>query len=144
MRSNVRKGLNEWSSADGVYGAVDAQLKSLNGKRLTKGLLRQGDDDSRIGRRIHRDVDKIPALHNIKLAGVKDFVVPESKNVFGEMEHERWCSLRWLPMRPTSMWVWLLGAVLLIRCEDERTEALLRRITGQVPRNMLTAVAWTS
>ena len=87
MRSNVRNGLNEWSSANGVYGAADAQLKSLNGKRLHesgyrgKGMMIAVFDGG------FMNVDKIPALHSIKLAGVKDFVVPESKNVFGEMEH---------------------------------------------------------
>lgn len=125
MRSNVRNGLNEWSSANGVYGAADAQLKSLNGKRLHesgyrgKGMMIAVFDGG------FMNVDKIPALHNIKLAGVKDFVVPESKNVFGEMEHGTMV-LSTMAANAPDFYVGVApeAQYLLIRCEDERTESL--------------------
>ena len=125
MRSNVRNGLNEWSSANGVYGAADAQLKSLNGKRLHesgyrgKGMMIAVFDGG------FMNADKIPALHNIKLAGVKDFVVPESKNVFGEMEHGTMV-LSTMAANAPDFYVGVApeAQYLLIRCEDERTESL--------------------
>lgn len=125
MRSNVRNGLNEWSSANGVYGAADAQLKSLNGKRLHesgyrgKGMMIAVFDGG------FMNVDKIPALHSIKLAGVKDFVVPESKNVFGEMEHGTMV-LSTMAANAPDFYVGVApeAQYLLIRCEDERTESL--------------------
>ena len=125
MRSNVRKGLNEWSTGNGVYGAADAQLKSLNGKRLHesgysgKGMMIAVFDGG------FMNVDKIPALHNIKLAGVKDFVVPESKNVFGEMEHGTMV-LSTMAANAPDFYVGVApeAQYLLIRCEDERTESL--------------------
>ena len=125
MRSNVRKGLNEWSQGDGFYGAADAQLKSLNGKRLHesgycgKGMMIAVFDGG------FMNVDKIPALHKIKLAGVKDFVVPESKNVFGEMEHGTMV-LSTMAANAPDFYVGVApeAQYLLIRCEDERTESL--------------------
>lgn len=125
LRSNVRKGLNEWSQGDGFYGAADAQLKSLNGKRLHKigysgkGMMIAVFDGG------FMNVDKIPALHNIKLAGVKDFVVPESKNVFGEMEHGTMV-LSTMAANAPDFYVGVApeAQYLLIRCEDERTESL--------------------
>ena len=125
MRSNVRNGLNEWSQGDGFYGAADAQLKSLNGKRLHesgycgKGMMIAVFDGG------FMNVDKIPALHKIKLAGVKDFVVPESKNVFGEMEHGTMV-LSTMSAHAPDFYVGVApdAQYLLIRCEDERTESL--------------------
>ena len=87
VRSSVRRGLNDWTGGVGEYGAADAQIQSLNGKRLHgtghlgKGMMIAVFDGG------FMNVDKIPALHNIRLAGIKDFVVPQSKNIFAEMEH---------------------------------------------------------
>ena len=125
MRSNVRNRLNEWSQGDGFYGAADAQLKSLNGKRLHesgyrgKGMMIAVFDGG------FMNADKIPALHSIKLAGVKDFVVPESKNVFGEMEHGTMV-LSTMAANAPDFYVGVApeAQYLLIRCEDERTESL--------------------
>ena len=125
LRSNVRNRLNGWSHGDGFYGAADAQLKSLNGKRLHeigyqgKGKMIAVFDGG------FMNVDKIPALHDIKLAGVKDFVVPESKNVFGEMEHGTMV-LSTMAANAPDFYVGVApeAQYLLIRCEDERTESL--------------------
>ena len=125
MRSNVRNRLNGWSQGDEFYGAADAQLKSLNGKRLHesgyrgKGMMIAVFDGG------FMNVDKIPALHKIKLAGVKDFVVPESKSVFGEMEHGTMV-LSTMAANAPDFYVGVApeAQYLLIRCEDERTESL--------------------
>lgn len=125
MRSNVRNRLNEWSQGDEFYGAADAQLKSLNGKRLHengyrgKGMMIAVFDGG------FMNADKIPALHKIKLAGVKDFVVPESKSVFGEMEHGTMV-LSTMAANAPDFYVGVApeAQYLLIRCEDERTESL--------------------
>ena len=125
MRSNVRNGLNEWGSGDGVYGAADAQLKSLNGKRLHESGYRGRGMMIAVFDGGFMNVDKIPALHKIKLAGVKDFVVPESKNVFGEMEHGTMV-LSTMAANAPDFYVGVApeAQYLLIRCEDERTESL--------------------
>ena len=125
MRSNVRNGLNGWSQGDEFYGAADAQLKSLNGKKLHengyrgKGMMIAVFDGG------FMNADKIPALHKIKLAGVKDFVVPESKSVFGEMEHGTMV-LSTMAANAPDFYVGVApeAQYLLIRCEDERTESL--------------------
>ena len=125
MRSNVRNGLNEWSQGDGFYGAADAQLKSLNGKRLHESGYRGRGMMIAVFDGGFMNVDKIPALHKIKLAGVKDFVVPESKNVFGEMEHGTMV-LSTMAANAPDFYVGVApeAQYLLIRCEDERTESL--------------------
>lgn len=125
MRSNVRNRLNGWSQGDEFYGAADAQLKSLNGKKLHesgyrgKGMMIAVFDGG------FMNADKIPALHKIKLAGVKDFVVPESKSVFGEMEHGTMV-LSTMAANAPDFYVGVApeAQYLLIRCEDERTESL--------------------
>ena len=125
MRSNVRNGLNEWGSGNGVYGAADAQLKSLNGKRLHESGYRGRGMMIAVFDGGFMNADKIPALHKIKLAGVKDFVVPESKNVFGEMEHGTMV-LSTMAANAPDFYVGVApeAQYLLIRCEDERTESL--------------------
>lgn len=125
MRSGVRKNLNEWGNGGGVYGAADAQIQSLNGKRLHesnhtgKGMMIAVFDGG------FMNVDKIPALHGIKLAGIKDFVVPQSKNIFSEMEHGTMV-LSTMAANEPNLFVGVApdAQYLLVRCEDERTESL--------------------
>lgn len=125
MRSNVRNGLNEWSQGDEFYGAADAQLKSLNGKKLHENGYRGKEMMIAVFDGGFMNADKIPALHKIKLAGVKDFVVPESKSVFGEMEHGTMV-LSTMAANAPDFYVGVApeAQYLLIRCEDERTESL--------------------
>ena len=125
VRSGVRKELNEWGNSGGEYGAADGQIKSLNGKRLHnanykgKGMMIAIFDGG------FMNVDKIPALHNIQLAGIKDFVVPQSKNVFTEMEHGTMV-LSTMAANDPNLYVGVApeAQYLLVRCEDERTESL--------------------
>ncbi len=124
-RSGVRKDLNGWGATGvGEYGAADAQIKSLNGKRLHAanycgdGLMIAVFDGG------FMNVDKIPALHDIKLAGLKDFVVPKSNNIFTEMEHGTMV-LSTMATNVPGLYVGVApkAQYLLVRCEDERTES---------------------
>ena len=125
MRSGVRKNLNEWGNSGGLYGAADAQINALNGKRLHeanhtgRGMMIAVFDGG------FMNVDKIPALHGIKLAGIKDFVVPQSKNIFSEMEHGTMV-LSTMAANEPNLYVGVApdAQYLLVRCEDERTESL--------------------
>jgi len=124
-RFGIRKELNEWSNGTGEYGASDAQVNSLNGKKLHaqgymgKGMMIAIFDGG------FMNVDKIPALHGIQLAGVKDFVVPQSANVFSEMEHGTMVLSTMATNAPNYyMGVAPEAQYLLVRCEDERTESL--------------------
>ena len=124
-RSNFRKDFNSWESTSDKYGAANAQIKSLQGDRLhDKGFTGKGKMIA-IFDGGFMNVDKIPALHQIKLAGVKDFVVPKSPNIFQEMEHGTMV----LSTMATNTPNYYIGVApeaefLLIRCEDERTESL--------------------
>ena len=108
-----------------VYGSAEAQLTSLDGIRLHdrgfrgKGMMIAVFDGG------FMNVDKIPALHAIKLAGVKDFVVPKSDNVFQEMEHGTMVLSTMAANSPNNyVGVAPEAEYLLVRCEDERTESL--------------------
>ena len=124
-RSSVRKELNDWGSmGGGEYGAADAQIKSLNGIRLHAANYRGGGVMIAVFDGGFMNVDKIPALHGIKLAGLKDFVVPKSNNIFTEMEHGTMV----LSTMATNVSGTYIGVApdaqyLLVRCEDERTES---------------------
>ncbi len=125
VRSSVRRGLNDWTGGVGEYGAADAQIQSLNGKRLHR--------TGHLGKEMmiavfdggFMNVDKIPALHNIRLAGIRDFVVPQSKNIFAEMEHGTMVLSTMAANEPERfVGVAPEAQYLLVRCEDERTESL--------------------
>ena len=124
-RSSVRKGLNDWgTSGGGEYGAADAQIKSLDGKRLHVANYRGDGIMIAVFDGGFMNVDKIPALHGIKLAGLKDFVVPKSNNIFTEMEHGTMV-LSTMATNAPGVYVGVApdAQYLLVRCEDERTES---------------------
>ncbi len=124
-RFNFRKDLNTWENSTNVYGAAEQQVKSLNGHRLhDKGFWGKGKMIAVFDGGF-MNVDRIPALHGIKLAGVKDFVVPKSENVFQEMEHGTMV-LSTMASHVPNYYVGVApdAEYLLVRCEDERTESL--------------------
>ena len=124
-RSNFRKELNTWESSPNIYGATEKQVSSLKGERLHekgfkgKGMMIAVFDGG------FMNVDKIPALHDIKLAGIKDFVIPKSESVFSEMEHGTMV-LSTMAANVPNFYVGVApeAEYLLVRCEDERTESL--------------------
>lgn len=124
-RSSFRKDLNTWEPYTHDYGAAEQQIKSLNGLNLHskgfrgKGMMIAVFDGG------FMNTDKIPALHDIQLAGVKDFVVPKSDNVFQEMEHGTMVLSTMAGYSPHNyIGVAPEAQYLLVRCEDERTESL--------------------
>lgn len=125
-RSSFRKELNTWeSSSSSPYGSTEQQIKALGGIYLHdkgfrgRGMLIAVFDGG------FMNVDKIPALHGIKLAGLKDFVVPKSDNIFQEMEHGTMVLSTMAANSPNYfMGVAPEAEYLLVRCEDEHTESL--------------------
>ncbi len=124
-RTSFRKELSQWENTGEFYGAAETQITTLGGKRLHdngfrgKGMMIAVFDGG------FMNVDRIPALHGIRLAGVKDFVVPSSDNIFSEMEHGTMV----LSVMAANVPNYYVGVApeanyLLVRCEDERTESL--------------------
>ena len=125
-RFNFRKDLSTWQNSSDIYGASEQQVKSLNGHRLhDKGFWGKGKMIAVFDGGF-MNTDRIPALHGIKLFGVKDFVVPESNNVFQEMEHGTMV-LSTMASHAPNYYVGVApdAEYLLVRCEDERTESLV-------------------
>lgn len=124
-RASFRKDSNMWETYSNQYGATELQVKSLNGIALHakgfrgKGMMIAVFDGG------FMNTDKIPALHGIRLAGVKDFVVPKSENVFREMEHGTMV-LSTMAGNAPNQYVGTApdAQYLLVRCEDGRTESL--------------------
>lgn len=124
-RSCFRKELNSWESVPTHYGAAAEQLKSLGGQRIHErgfygnGMMIAVFDGG------FMNVDRIPALHGMKLAGLKDFVVPKSNNIFEEMEHGTMV-LSTMAANAPNLYVGVApeAQYVLVRCEDERTESL--------------------
>ena len=124
-RSSFRKELNSWESVPIHYGAAAEQLKSLGGQRIHErgfygnGMIIAVFDGG------FMNVDRIPALHGVKLAGLKDFVVPKSNNIFEEMEHGTMV-LSTMAANAPNLYVGVApeAQYVLVRCEDERTESL--------------------
>ena len=124
-RSSFRKELNSWESVPIHYGAAAEQLKSLVGQRIHErgfygnGMMIAVFDGG------FMNVDRIPALHGVKLAGLKDFVVPKSNNIFEEMEHGTMV-LSTMAANAPNLYVGVApeAQYVLVRCEDERTESL--------------------
>ena len=124
-RSSFRKELNSWESVPIHYGAAAEQLKSLGGQRIHErgfygnGMMIAVFDGG------FMNVDRIPALHGVKLAGLKDFVVPKSNNIFEEMEHGTMV-LSTMAANAPNLYVGVApeAQYVLVSCEDERTESL--------------------
>lgn len=124
-RSSFRKELNSWESVPIHYGAAAEQLKSLGGQRIHErgfygnGMMIAVFDGG------FMNVDRIPALHGVKLAGLKDFVVPKSNNIFEEMEHGTMV-LSTMAANAPNLYVGVApeAQYVLVRCEDEHTESL--------------------
>ncbi len=124
-RSSFRKELNSWESGPTHYGAAAEQLKSLGGQRIhERGFYGNGMMIAVLDGGF-MNADRIPALHGVKLAGLKDFVVPKSNNIFEEMEHGTMV-LSTMAANAPNLYVGVApeAQYVLVRCEDERTESL--------------------
>ena len=124
-RSSFRKELNSWESGPTHYGAAAEQLKSLGGQRIhERGFYGNGMMIAVLDGGF-MNADRIPALHGVKLAGLKDFVVPKSNNIFEEMEHGTMV-LSTKAANAPNLYVGVApeAQYVLVRCEDERTESL--------------------
>ena len=69
------------------------------------------------------NADLIPALRNINLVGYADFVVPNSKSIFSEMEHgEQVLSVLAVDVPGAYVGAAPEASYWLLRCEDEQSE----------------------
>ncbi len=124
-RSGLRKNTDEVELQGKENGASEAQIHALNGEALHNKGYRGHGMMIAVFDGGFMNVDKIQALHGIKLAGIKDFVIPKSDNVFQEMDHG---TMVLSTMAANTPYYYIGTATeaeyLLVRCEDERTESL--------------------
>ena len=110
---------------ESFYGSTEFQIKKLNGHKLHEAGYHGEAMMIAVLDGGFMNVDRIPAFHQIQLAGVADFVSPRSQNVFKEMEHGTMV----LSTMATNMPNIYIGTApeasyLLIRTETGATESM--------------------
>jgi subtilisin family serine protease len=125
MRMNYRADFNSWDTiSGGTYGVTEEQVRLLGGTRLHQAGYRGNGMTIAVLDGGFMNVDVIPCMTSIKIAGVRDFVVPRSQDVFKEMDHGT--------MVLSTMAVNVPGKFMgtapeatywLLRCEDVQTES---------------------
>lgn len=125
-RSSFKKEFNRWDTIpDSRYGVAVNQITSLGGDRLHAVGYRGKGKIIAVLDAGFMNVDKIPALHQIKIAGIDDFVVPKSKNIFAESDHGTMVlSLMATDLPGTYIGTAPDASYMLLRCEDTHTESL--------------------
>lgn len=125
-RSRYKKEFNRWDTISAsAYGAAQPQIESLNGIRLHNAGYRGKGKIIAVLDAGFMNVDRIPAFHNIRLAGIRDFVVPASDNIFQEVDHGTMVLSAMATDAPgTYIGTAPDASYLLIRCEDYYTESL--------------------
>ncbi len=111
---------------DNEYGVAQGQIESLGGTYLHqmgywgKGKIIAVFDGG------FMNVDKIPALHQLRLMGIADFVVPRSGNIFQESDHGTMV-LSTMAVNEPYYYIGVSpeASYVLVRTEDEHTESLI-------------------
>ena len=126
VRSTCKKEINQWQEeSQNPYGATADQIENLKGESLHqqgykgKGILIAVLDAG------FMNVDRIPCLHGLKLAGIKDFVFPRAKSVFEETDHGTMV-LSAMAVEVPGYYIGTApeASYMLLRCEDQHTESL--------------------
>ncbi len=114
--------LNESS----VYGVAQDQVESLGGARLHQSGYRGKGKVIAVFDGGFMNVDKIPALHHLRLMGMADFVIPRSANIFQESDHGTMV-LSTMAVDEPNYYVGVSpdASYVLVRTEDENSESLI-------------------
>lgn len=106
------------------YGVARGQVESLGGIRLHQLGYKGEGKVIAVFDGGFMNVDKIPALHRLRLEGVADFVVPHSPNVFQETDHGTMV-LSTMAVNEPYYYIGVSpeASYVLVRTEDEYTES---------------------
>ena len=106
------------------YGVARGQVESLGGIRLHQAGYRGKGKVIAVFDGGFMNVDKIPALHRLRLEGIADFVVPRSANIFQETDHGTMV-LSTMAVNEPYYYIGVApdASYVLVRTEDEQTES---------------------
>lgn len=124
-RSRYHKEFNRWDTiAQNHYGVALEQIESIGGTRLhDKGFRGRGMTIAVLDGGF-MNVDRIPMFGKVNIAGWHDFVVPQSKSVFNEMEHgTKVLSVMALNEPDNFVGTAPEASYWLLRCEDGQGES---------------------
>ncbi len=124
-RSRVLSKYRNLEGDFGEYGTAENQIDAMNGLYLHQNGYKGDGMYIAVLDGGFMNTDKIPVLHDVKIAGIKDFVIPNSENVFKEMDHGTMVLSTMAVNRP-SYYVGTApnATYVLARCEDEQTESM--------------------
>lgn len=126
QRVNFKKDFNRWDTVShNPYGMTEEQIKAMNGIQMHRAGYTGKDKVIAVLDAGFMNVDRIPIFHNIKLAGLADFVVPRSTDIFAELDHGTMVlSTMAANQADTYRGTAPDASYMLIRCEDQYTESL--------------------
>lgn len=107
------------------YGMADLQIELLNGKKLHEAGFRGEGITMAIFDGGYMNVDKIPALKNVRILGTRDFAFPRCADVYAEPDHGT-SVLSCIATNQPETYVGTAPAAdfWLVRCEDVQIESL--------------------
>lgn len=114
--------INKPAKTDSLYGPADAQIRISNGNKLHEaGFKGEGMTVAVIDAGYH-NMDRIKAMKNIRVLGVKDFVNPAA-DIYAESSHGL-CVLSCMAMNKPKVMVGTApeASYWLLRSEDEYSE----------------------
>lgn len=126
QREKLAGVINKWDTvATNPYGHSFAQTDMLNGIRLHAAGFTGSGISIAVMDGGFMNADKMKAFMTANITSCKDFAVPESKDIFGEMSHG---TMVLSIMAANLPGIFIGTAVdaeyILLRCEEHRTESL--------------------
>lgn len=125
-RSGFRTDVLGTERNENEYGVALGQIESLGGVSLHQSGFRGKGKAIAVFDGGFMNVDKIPALHRLRLMGVADFVIPRSPNIFQETDHGTMV-LSTMAVDEPNYYVGVSpeASYVLVRTEDENSESLI-------------------
>lgn len=127
QRSSFHKQLTSLQhNSDSYYGVAAKQIVSLKGDSLHLAGYKGESMLIAVLDGGFMNVDCIPVMQSVKVAGTADFVWPPSQNIYKEMDHGTMV-LSTMAVDVPRVYVGTApkASYLLLRSEDERTESLV-------------------
>ena len=123
-RKKINDHFNPWDSLQNVrYGSAYLQVSLMNGDKLHERGFRGKGMTIAVLDGGFRNVDRLNAFRNVRIKGTKDFVFPNSRNIYDETDHGTKV-LSAMAINAPSVYIGTApeATFWLLRCEDQQSE----------------------